>query len=296
MKSVSIIGIGRVGGALAIGLSEKGYLIENLVFKTSTKIEQITNHIKGKTNVGKLSEMKDLATEIIFITTQDSEIESVVDDLKQRNFKKKTYIFHTSGSISSDILSELKGKNCLVASIHPLVSISDPWLGIKRFDNAYFCVEGEDEAVNIAEKIVQDLGGKPFSIETKYKSLYHASAVTACGHLVAVIDMAMEMLQKCGLESNQAKEILMPLIKSTIENIAEQKNSEALTGTFARADVETLKKHIETINENASQEILGIYLSLGQRSLKLSKEQGVDQVKLDKMTKEISLAKNNLKC
>ena len=42
------------------------------------------------------------------------------------------------------------------------------------------------KAVEAAKKIVDALGGKSFSIETKYKTLYHASAVTACGHLVAV--------------------------------------------------------------------------------------------------------------
>ena len=59
--------------------------------------------------------------------------------------------------------------------------------------------------MKIAEKLVTDLGGKSFSIETKYKTLYHASAVTACGHLVALLDVAFEMLSKCGLDEENCK-------------------------------------------------------------------------------------------
>lgn len=296
MKSVSIIGVGRVGGAFALALDKKDYRIENLFTRTRENAERIRKMIGREVKIGRLENSDELTSEIIFISTQDSEIENVVGQLKEKSFQHKTYIFHTSGSLSSEILSELKQQNCCVGSIHPLVSISDSVRGVKRFEDAYFCIEGDSEACELAEKIVGDFGGKPFTIETKYKTLYHASAVTACGHIVALIDVSLEMLQKCGLETNTAKEILMPLIKSTIENVGEQKTSEALTGTFARADSETFARHIEVLNESVSAEIMEIYLMLGKRSLNLAKEQGIDAVKISNMLEKISLAKKNLKC
>lgn len=296
MKSVSIIGVGRVGGAFALALDKKGYQINEFIARRSVNAQFIADRISSKPKICKLTEIDEITGEIVFISTQDSEIENVCKQIRKKALNKIAYVFHTSGSLSSEILKDLKNENCYIGSIHPLVSISDPTLGVKRFRDAYFCVEGDYEAVKIAEQIVQDLGGKSFSIESKYKSLYHASAVTACGHIVALIDVSMEMLQKCGLDSKVSKEVLMPLIKSTIENLNEQKNSEALTGTFARADYETLEKHIDTIKENTTKEILEIYLNLGERSLKLAKEQGVSNEKLIKMSEKLSLAKNNSKC
>jgi predicted short-subunit dehydrogenase-like oxidoreductase (DUF2520 family) len=289
---ISIIGIGRVGGALAIALAKNGYEIENLVARKKENAEKIAEFIKS--NILTENQFNQISSDIVFITTQDFEIENAAKSLAA-NLTIKPIIFHTSGSLSSEVLQNLKEIGCQTGSIHPLVSISDSSLGAERFKDAYFCVEGDDEAVKIAEEIVENLGGKSFSIETKYKTLYHASAVTACGHLIALIDVAIEMLTKCGLDEKNAQEILLPLIKSTVENLSTQTTAAALTGTFARADVETLEKHLEVLQEDVSTEALEVYLQLGNRSAHLAEVQGASAENLKKMREKISLAKKNLK-
>ena len=292
---ISIIGIGRLGGALAIALAKKGYEIENLVARKKENAGKIAGFIVPKPKILLSEKLNKITSDIIFITTQDFEIENVADSLAQ-NLQNKTFVFHTSGSLSSEILSKLKEIGCKIGSIHPLVSISDAVLGAERFKDAYFCVEGDDEAVKIAKEIVENLGGKSFSIETKYKTLYHASAVTACGHLVAVIDVALEMLEKCGLDEAAGREILLPLVKSTVKNLEHQTTARALTGTFARADAETLQRQIAILSENVSVEALEVYLQLGERSLHLAEARGADPEKIAEMQKIIGLAKKNFKC
>lgn len=289
---ISIIGIGRVGGALAIALAKNGYEIENLVARKRENAEKIAEIIKS--NILTENEFNQISSDIIFITTQDFEIENVAESLAT-NLTNKPTVFHTSGSLSSEVLQNLKKVGCQTGSIHPLVSISDAFLGAERFKDAYFCVEGDGKAVKIAKEIVENLGGKSFFIETKYKTLYHVSATVACGHLVALIDVAIEMLTKCGLTKLNAQEVLLPLIKGTVENLSTQTTAAALTGTFARADVATLEKHLEVLRENVSAEALEVYLQLGNRSAHLAKEQGANAENLKKMREKISLAKKNLK-
>ncbi|MDQ3322363.1 MAG: DUF2520 domain-containing protein [Acidobacteriota bacterium] len=292
---ISIIGIGRLGGALAIALSEKGFEIENLVFRKSENAGKITEFIESKPKVLKQNELAEISSDVIFITTQDSEIEVVAENLAG-NLKYKPFVFHTSGSRSSENLKKLKELGCRIGSIHPLVSISDAVAGARSFGNVFFCIEGDDKAVLMGREIVEKLGGKSFSIDAKHKPLYHASAVTACGHLVALIDVALEMLQKCGLDEAAGREILLPLVKSTIENLERQPTARALTGTFARADAETLRKQIDALGENVSGEALEIYLQLGRRSLHLAETQGANFEKIGEMQKIIRLAKKNFKC
>ena len=67
----------------------------------------------------------------------------------------------------------------------------------------------------------------------------------------------------------------MPLIKSTIENLKEQKTSEALTGTFARADSETFENHLKQLKKMFQTKSLKVYLQLGEHSLHLAEEQKV---------------------
>lgn len=290
---ISIIGIGRLGGALALALSEKGYEIENLFARKAEIAEKVSGEINSK--IFSDDEFENIESDLVLITTQDSEIPKVAEKLAEK-LKTNPIVLHTSGSLSSADLQKLKEIKCPVGSLHPLVSISDYFLGKTRFKNAFFCVEGDAKAIATAKKLALDLGGKSFSIETKYKTLYHASAVTACGHLVALEDAAIEMLSKCNLGENESKEILLPLIESTIQNLKLQTNSAALTGTFSRADVETFEKHLDILEKEVSEELLEIYLLLGLRSLRLAEKQGADAKRLENIHKKISLAKKKLKC
>jgi predicted short-subunit dehydrogenase-like oxidoreductase (DUF2520 family) len=293
MQTVSIIGVGRLGGALSLALN-KNYRIENLISRNPGKAVKIAENLTDKPQIYTISKAENIKSEIILICTPDSEISNVAKTIAEK-LQHKPFVFHTSGSLSSEVLKDLHNIGCKIGSIHPLVSVSDAFLGAERFENAYFCLEGETSAVQVAEKIVGDLNGKSFFIETKHKILYHAAAVTACGHLVTVIDTALEMLAKCGLENENAQKILLPLIKSTIENLEAQTTAEALTGTFARADYTTFEKHLDNLKKNVSPLAVGIYLLLGERSLQLAERQGADRKNLDKIRKKITLAKKNLR-
>ncbi len=295
---ISIIGVGRLGGALALALTNRNYKIENLISRggsaeNARKISELITPPQPRI-LGEI-EFSKIASDIIFIATQDTEIEAVAESLA-RELKNKPFVFHTSGALSSGVLSELKKIGCPVASLHPLVSISDSVLGAGKFENAFFCVEGDKSAVDAAKEIVKSLDGKSFSIETRFKNLYHAAAVSASGHLVALIDVALEMLEKCDLPEAAAREILLPLVKSTVENLETQTTARALTGTFARGDDQTLNKQIETLRENVSIDALEVFLQLGSRSLHLARRQkNVEARKLDAMSEMLQLAKKNIK-
>lgn len=291
---ISIIGVGKLGGALAVALSMKGFEIENLLARNSENAKKIAELVESKPKIIFENEFAEISSGVILITTQDFEIENVAQKLKE-NLRHKPTVFHTSGSLSSDVLKNLKTIGCKVGSIHPLASISDASLGAERFADAYFCVEGDDEAVKVADQIVERLGGKSFSVTAKYKTLYHASATMACGHLVALVDVAIEMLTECGIGEAHAQKILLPLIKSTVENLETQSTAQALTGTVARADIKTLENHLKTLEKNASKEAQEVYLQLAARSVHLAEVQGANALNLEKIRGKLLLAKNNLK-
>lgn len=278
---------------MAIALSRKGYLVENLYARDDKTANAVAAQLPNGPELFLDDDYSRISTDIVLITTQDSEIELVAEKLAN-SLSHQPVLFHTSGSLSSEILK--KTNKCAAASIHPLVSVSDAFVGSKRFADAYFGIEGDSQAVEIAESIVKNLGGKPISISSDSKALYHASAVMACGHLVALIEAANEMLAMCGIKDAKNRNILLPLIKSTIGNLEEQTAAEALTGTFARLDSETFARHVDIMKEKVSDDVLELYLQLGLRSLHLVKSDERDNEKLIELRKNISLAKRNLKC
>lgn len=297
MMKISVIGTGRLGGALAIALSRSGYNVENLFARNQENARRIADFVESKPRILTDADFSQINSDLILIATQDYEIEAVAGKLAAAAaLSHKPFVYHTSGALSSEILMNLQKIGCRTGSIHPLISVSNSVSGAQRFAGAYFCVEGEAQAVSAAEDLVEKLNGKPFFIKSRYKALYHASAVTACGHLTALIDVAIEMLNDCGVNPATAQKILLPLIKSTVENLSDQTPAQALTGTFARADVKTLEKHLAVLKEAVSAEALQVYLQLGDRSLHLAKEQNADSEILELMRRKISLAKKNLKC
>lgn len=285
MPSIAIVGVGRLGGALALALSRGLYEVKELVHRGKVSALKIRELIPGA-RLSAITDDASLESDIILLTTPDPEITQAVAALRGQ-IRPDAIVMHTSGSLASDILAGLPNA---AASLHPLVSISDPLSGSEKFAGAYFCVEGAGRAEAAAKAIVTALGGQPFSIDTKLKPLYHASAVMASGHFTALEDMAIEMLSRCGLPSGDAKKILLPLVRSTLENLEAQPNQKALTGTFARVDVETFERHLASFRNHIPIDIQHAYLLLATRSLDLAEKAGASSEKIEDLRDRLSSA------
>jgi predicted short-subunit dehydrogenase-like oxidoreductase (DUF2520 family) len=127
-------------------------------------------------------------------------------------------------------------------------------------------------AVRVAKTLVRDLDGQSFSIRSAEKALYHAAAVMASGNVTALFDVALEMLVASGLTRKTARRILQPLLASTVDNLEKNDPAQALTGTFARGDVETVKRHLAALKQHNLPAALELYCRLGTRSVKLTKK------------------------
>jgi predicted short-subunit dehydrogenase-like oxidoreductase (DUF2520 family) len=290
MLSVAIVGTGRLGGALALALSRSGFDVRQLVHRSADNALAISRFLPGSQLIS-VSDDFSIDSDVVIITTPDPDITAAARWLAGR-LLPQAIVMHTSGSLGSDVLSDLPNAT---ASLHPLVSISDSFLGADKFADAYFCIEGDGKAVDVATEIVNALGGKPFSIETHLKPLYHASAVIASGHFVTLEDTAVEVLSRCGLTKDESKRILMPLVRSTLENLEAQPTERALTGTFARADIKALERHLASFENRVPEEVREIYVLLAERSLDLAERAGIDRSRTGPLRQVLAVAKSVVK-
>jgi predicted short-subunit dehydrogenase-like oxidoreductase (DUF2520 family) len=275
--SVSIIGAGRLGQALALALSSAGYPIVALVARHARKAEKAAALLPKTKAIGLgATQLRDLPDcDLVIISTPDDAIGDLARKLAGLR-KGGGIVLHTSGALSSSILKPLAKIGFGTGSIHPLVSVSEPRAGAEALRGAYFCVEGDRRAIAQARRIVGDLKGVAFSIKSESKPLYHAAAVMASPNLVALFDLATEMLEACGLSNRNASKVLLPLVESTVENLKLAKPAKALTGTFARGDFSTVKKHLSALSKKEHKDALQIYRLLGLRSLRLAERNGLD--------------------
>lgn len=292
MNGVTIIGPGRMGGALALALDRAGVSVEEIVYRTADLAIKIASGLSQLPRLTPFEQLASVETSIILITSGDNQIEIIAKHLAGF-VAPGTVVLHTSGSLPSNILADLSDAGCSVGSMHPLVSISNSLIGSERFHDSYFCIEGAPAAMLQANILAGKLGAKPFSIPTSAKALYHAAAVMGSGHLVALIESSIEMLVACGLDADAAKDTLMPLVQSTLENLKVQNSEAALTGTFARADLPAFERHIEAMQNVIPTSVIETYLILAERSLMLAEKHGADIAKVRKLRQRISLAKGN---
>lgn len=292
MRTVSILGVGRAGGAVAIALDRAGYRIDSLILRGQKELQRVLDALSSQPEILDAGELSGIDADILIIATGDSEIVHAVKTFAGIDTLPDT-VLHLSGSLSSAILKPLRVRGVSTGSMHPLVALSDPISGADAFAGSYFCIEGD--ASDIAEEIAAKLGGRTITIATEKKALYHAAAVTSSGHFVALVDVAIEMLCECGLDVETARKILLPLIGSTYGNLQQKTTHDALTGPFARGDAEAFERHLGALKES-STDVRAIYLALAARSVELMLRRDPHSDSFAELAELIRIAKEKLEC
>jgi predicted short-subunit dehydrogenase-like oxidoreductase (DUF2520 family) len=309
---VSIIGAGRLGTALGLALKAAGYKIEMVAARRPVTARRAAKTFGPKTLAVSAIQLSRLSPSqqarlnhcsLVLIATPDDVIAQVAQQMSEifiskpvRRVEKspaatdRRVVLHTSGALAADVLAPLRRAGFAAGSLHPLVSISESGSGAELLTHAFFSVEGDPAAVSVAKSIVSDLGGESFKIDSRHKALYHAAAVTASPNMTALFDIALEMLGACGLRPGHARRILLPLIQSTVANLATQDPARALTGTFKRGDVSTVQKHLAALKTANLPQALAAYLVLGQRSISMAKKNSANPRGLDKVARLLSRA------
>ncbi|HEU4596025.1 MAG TPA: Rossmann-like and DUF2520 domain-containing protein, partial [Pyrinomonadaceae bacterium] len=276
--SVAVVGAGRLGTALALALASCGYELRAVVARRVAHARRAAALAGVPHALALDSAQLELLppTRLLFITTPDDAVAETAARLAALSPTptRGRVVLHTSGALSSEVLAPLRERGFRVGSMHPLAPVSEPLSGAERLRGAFFCVEGERAATAAARRVVRDLGGQSFSVRATDKALYHAAAVMTSGHTVALFDTAARLLVRCGLAERRAREVLLPLLRGTLENLSARTPARALTGTFARADVETVRKHLAALVADGDSSALMLYALLGDASLRLAAQRG----------------------
>jgi predicted short-subunit dehydrogenase-like oxidoreductase (DUF2520 family) len=284
---ISIIGAGRLGTTLGRALRGAGHHVEVVVTAHLATARRAAKAIDSRSFGAVLAQLKDknseayrrlAASDLIIIATPDAAIAQVANELAAvfKNqagaaTRKSRTALHTSGAISSQALNPLRPAGFAVGSSHPLVSVADANSDPEIFRDVHFCVEGNAQAVRIARILVTQLGGQSFTIKPESKPLYHAAAVMASGHVVALFDLALAMLRQCGLSAREAQRVLFPLLRSTMINLGEKNPALALTGPYARGDFETARQHLTALRASELKDANDVYKILARHSVALGK-------------------------
>ena len=119
MLKLGFIGAGTVGTALAVRLSSKGYQVVAVSSHSQTAAENLARVVNGCRAFAKNQDVADTA-ELVFITTPDDAIATVVSQLK---WYAGQSVVHCSGADSTDILQPARKLGAYVGVFHPLQTL-----------------------------------------------------------------------------------------------------------------------------------------------------------------------------
>lgn len=210
-----VVGAGRAGGALAGALGRAGWQVLGLLGRG----DAVAAAAHG--------------TDLLVIATPDAAIAEVAAAVEP---DADAVVAHLAGSLGLDVLDG----HPRVGAVHPLVALPDAERGAARLAGAWFAVAGDP----LVERVVADLGGRSFSVADDERAAYHAAAVVASNHLVALLGQAERIAAASGVPA----EAFVDLAAATLANVAELGPAAALTGPAARGDWETVARHLAAID------------------------------------------------
>jgi predicted short-subunit dehydrogenase-like oxidoreductase (DUF2520 family) len=88
---------------------------------------------------------------------------------------------------------------------------------------------------------------------------------------VALADMAQRLLVTAGVPQDQALPMLIPLLSSVVQNLAQVGLPAALTGPVERGDVSSVEQHLRVLEARAP-DLLELYRLVGRDVLRLARE------------------------
>ena len=95
----------------------------------------------------------------------------------------------------------------------------------------------------------KNLGNEVRYIAAKDKVKYHCAAAVCSNHVVALIQESLDLMQECGFDEESALKALAPIMLGNMQHIAERGTVNSLTGPVERADVKTVEKHLNCLDE-----------------------------------------------
>jgi predicted short-subunit dehydrogenase-like oxidoreductase (DUF2520 family) len=222
-RSISVVGRGRLGTALAGALRRSGLPVDGPL---------------GRNETPRRTNGDGPAVDAILLCVPDDEIERAA----QAVAGLAPLVGHTSGATPLSALTPAARPGTALFGLHPLQTVSgeepDP---AARLAGAGCAIAGSTPpATAAARRLAERLGMVPFEIADDRRAAYHAAASIASNFLITLEDAAESVAGEAGLSPAEARRALAPLVRATVENWAALGPERALTGPLARGDERTV--------------------------------------------------------
>jgi len=266
---VGVVGAGRVGAALGAALARAGH---EVVAASGVSEQSIARAERLLPGVALLPADEVVAeSEFVLLAVPDDVLRPLVSGLADTDaWRAGQLVAHTSGAQGIGVLDPAAARGVLALALHPVMTFTGRPEDVDRLLGATFGVTAPDEMRPVAESLVVEMGGEPVWVPESARPLYHASLTIASNHLVTLVNDALGLLSRAGVD--EPGRLAAPLLSASLDNVLRLGDA-ALTGPVVRGDVATVAAHVATLTREAP-DVLPAYLAMARRTAERARESG----------------------
>ena len=241
--SVCLVGAGRAGTAVAMGLQGAGHTVAGVASRHGSSAAAAAERLDAAVvDIGTLP-----PCDVVLLGVPESVLEPVAVQLAPV-VGPKTVVWHLAGSVGVRPLGAVGRR----LALHPVQAFPDPDAGLARLPGSAWgltCDEGlEDWARAVA---TEDLGGRVFALNEEDRPVWHAAAVTAASGAVALMSLGERLLESIGVAA--MGDVLGPLAAAAVANASERGAAKSLTGPAVRGEWATVTAHLDALQRGAPE-------------------------------------------
>jgi predicted short-subunit dehydrogenase-like oxidoreductase (DUF2520 family) len=258
---VGVIGAGRVGAVLGAALARAGHEIVAISAVSRDSLRRAERLLPGVA-IKPPPEVVEIA-DFVLLAVPDDTLRGLVSGLASTDaWRSGQLVAHTSGATGISVLDPAAARGVLPLALHPVMTFAGRPEDLNRLSGATFGVTAPDELRPVAEALVVEIGAEPVWVPELARPLYHAALTVGANHLVTVVNDALDLLRRAGVE--YPARLLAPLSSAALDN-ALRLGDAALTGPVSRGDVATVRTHLATLAKEAP-ETVAAYVAMAQRT------------------------------
>src|SRR4051812_29070811 len=238
--TMALIGPGRAGTTIALGLLDQGWTVVGVAGRAP---DAPSTKWAAACLASQPALVSDVArgAALVLVATPDQAIEQAVIAAEPA-IEPGALVVHLAGSRGLDVFAPLleRRSGVRVGAMHPLQSFPSTTVGLERLAGAWAAVAGDAAVADLA----RSLGMRPFELDDIDRGRYHAAAVVASNHLVALLGQVERLAASCAVPF----EAFAPLVLGSVQNAFALGPAAALTGPVARGDLTTVEQHLRDLD------------------------------------------------
>lgn len=238
-RTFALAGPGRAGSSLALALVAAGWRAGGVTGRsvdaasTRAAVARLGCPPVDAAALGR-------GAQLVLIATPDAAVDAVAAEIAG-GLEPGALVVHCAGARGLEALAPIRvaRPDVEIGALHPLQTFAaaDP----ARLAGAWAAVAGPPAVAEVAI----ELGLRPFVVPDARRPAYHAAAVVASNHVVALLGQVTRIAEAARVPV----EAFWPLVETTVANVEARGAAAALTGPVARGDHATVAAHLAEIDD-----------------------------------------------